>query len=384
MSWRVRRVSAMALMPSWMAGRFSMIHGQLGLAGEGLVAGDQPGECGGLLPVALGHAIILGNGLRGDLALEGADGAAEALEGLRAGDGGGIVAGFLTRQGRKELAAIIRLGGLNAFTRGAEEESDFCADEEIIRAELILFAVEVVAPAVEEVDSDLLERAGIVEGGGGHVRGLNAAAGAGNVSAGYLRWDGGGRLLRLIADGRRRGRLEAGLRAKRVEAGGLATDLEGDAGGGIGSGDEAAVGHLDGEIVADGLDGRETDGLKRDELAHALVLREDEDFDVIEQDAVDGEKIAEVSFDALANLEDALVDLLHARDLDDLVDGLLDGGAGVVGDLGGIDDIAIEREMSDELEGGFASIDVDVVIDLVSHLGHLGAGGDALAADEEF
>ena len=45
------------------------------------------------------------------------------------------------------------------------------------------------------------------------------------------------------------------------------------------------------------------------------------------------EEIGEMALDGFADFIDALVDVLHLGHLDDLIDGLLDGGAGVVGDL---------------------------------------------------
>ncbi len=84
------------------------------------------------------------------------------------------------------------------------------------------------------------------------------------------------------------------------------------------------------------------------------------------------------------DVEDMLVDLFHLGDLDHLVDGLFDGGARVVGDLPCVDGVAVERQVRDEVEGRRLRVDVDVIVDLVGHLGHLGAGRDALAADQQF
>ncbi len=78
-----------------------------------------------------------------------------------------------------------------------------------------------------------------------------------------------------------------------------------------------------------------------------------------------------------------LVDVFHLGDLDDLVDRLLDGRTGVVGHFLGVDEVAVEGQVGDEVERGFLGVDVDVVVHLVGHLGHLFAGGDAFAADEQ-
>ncbi len=85
----------------------------------------------------------------------------------------------------------------------------------------------------------------------------------------------------------------------------------------------------------------------------------------------------------VADLADVRVDILHLGDLDDLVDRLLDGRPGVVGHFLGVDQVAVERQVGDQVERRFLAVDVDVVVDLVGHLGHLGAGGDALVADQQ-
>ena len=67
----------------------------------------------------------------------------------------------------------------------------------------------------------------------------------------------------------------------------------------------------------------------------------------------------------------------------DLVDRLFDGRPGVIGDLAGVDDLAVERQMGDEIERGLSRVDMDVIIDLIGHFGHFGAGGDRPVADQE-
>ena len=88
-------------------------------------------------------------------------------------------------------------------------------------------------------------------------------------------------------------------------------------------------------------------------------------------------------FDAFAELADVLVDVLQLGDLHHLIDRLLDGGPGVIGDLAGVDDLAVERQMGDEIERGLFGVDVDVIVDLIGHFRHFGAGGDPLAADQQ-
>ena len=58
-------------------------------------------------------------------------------------------------------------------------------------------------------------------------------------------------------------------------------------------------------------------------------------------------------------------------------------GPGVVGHFLGVDDVAVEGQVGDQVERGLLGVDVDVIVHLVGHLGHLFAGGDALAAHQQ-
>ncbi len=140
---------------------------EFGLTGEGLVTGDHGLKRRGFLAVALAHAVVFGDGLVVDEGDEGADRFGKALEGLGAGDVGGFMLRFGTRGRREEFAAVIALGGFDRFAGATEEFADFGADELIVGAELVFAAVEVVAPAVEEVDGYFFESVEVVEAGHG-------------------------------------------------------------------------------------------------------------------------------------------------------------------------------------------------------------------------
>jgi hypothetical protein len=60
-----------------------------------------------------------------------------------------------------------------------------------------------------------------------------------------------------------------------------------------------------------------------------------------------------------------------------------DRRTGIVGHFLGVDDVAVEGQVGDEIERGLLGVDVNVVVNLVSHLGHLFAGGDSLAAHQQ-
>ena len=107
-------------------------------------------------------------------------------------------------------------------------------------------------------------------------------------------------------------------------------DVERLADGHVRRRDQAALGHLHRDVVAHGVDLGQAERAQRDQLAHPLVPRPHQHLDVVERDAVDRQEVLQVPADQLGDLVDPLVDLLKRRDLDDLVDGLLDDRAGVL------------------------------------------------------
>jgi len=85
----------------------------------------------------------------------------------------------------------------------------------------------------------------------------------------------------------------------------------------------------------------------------------------------------------LAHFLDVLIDVFHLGDLYDLIYGLFDRRPCVVGNLLGIDEVAVEGQVSDEVERGLLGVDMNVVVHLVGHLGHLFAGRNSLAAHQQ-
>ena len=107
----------------------------------------------------------------------------------------------------------------------------------------------------------------------------------------------------------------------------------------------------------------------------------DQDLDGVQRDAIAREKLLQVGMDQLGDLVDLLVDLLQRGELDDLVDGLLHHGPGVVVDVLHGDGVSVGRHMLHQQERMVRVGAVDVVVDVVLHLAILAAQADTLGGD---
>src|SRR5579863_2342158 len=136
---------------------------QRALPDEPLIAANQGLQRLRGLAIALRHAVILRDRLRLQPAADRADAARQALEILGRRRDRRIRKRLLARRRGNELAPVIRLRTLYARARHADKPRRFAAHELIVRAQLVLGPVEVVAPTVKEVDRRLPEHAFIVE-----------------------------------------------------------------------------------------------------------------------------------------------------------------------------------------------------------------------------
>jgi hypothetical protein len=155
---------------------------ELALADELFVLRDEGGEGGSFFAEALGDAIVFGDGEFGEAVGELADAGAEPLELLGGADGGGVREGMGARRCGEVVAAEVAFSLLHAGVGGGEQPCSFRADELIVRAKLVFLAIEVVAPAVEEVGGQLAERTGVVEVEAGHYFLPSAPLGGGGVA----------------------------------------------------------------------------------------------------------------------------------------------------------------------------------------------------------
>ena len=111
-----------------------------------------------LAPVTLGDAVILRHRKGADPAGDGANPGAEGFQHPRAGQRVRVRPGLLARQRRQVRRPVGAFRRGDRSARVAQDASDLVAHQQIVGPQLVFQAVEIVAPAVEQIDRDLFHR----------------------------------------------------------------------------------------------------------------------------------------------------------------------------------------------------------------------------------
>src|SRR5262249_54338291 len=111
--------------------------------------------------------------------------------------------------------------------------------------------------------------------------------------------------------------------------------------------DNSPVRHADREVIPDGFDGGKANGLERDQLQHSFIFRQNKDLQVVEQNAEASQELRQMPLHPFADFKNAFVDVLHFGDLNDLINGLLDGRSGIISLLLGVDNVSVEWQVGD-------------------------------------
>ncbi len=138
---------------------------RLGAADEREVALQEAMQRLGFAPIAVGHVIFFGNGMGADLAFERADVARHRLQPARRLRRRRVWPRLFAGRRGQMRAAIGALGALDLLARLAKQPADLGAHRQVVGAQMVLQPVEIIAPAVEQVDGDLLQRLEVVEDG---------------------------------------------------------------------------------------------------------------------------------------------------------------------------------------------------------------------------
>ena len=150
----------------WRIGAILAVHHgsqEVALAHELLIVMDQGLERGRLLAIALGHAIIFRNRLLLNQGFQSANPPGQPLQALGCCHRGSVRKWLLPGRAGEGTRAGIRSRPLHAGHGDAEQPRGFAAHELVVGAQLVFDAVEVVAPAIEQVGGDLPQGAGVIK-----------------------------------------------------------------------------------------------------------------------------------------------------------------------------------------------------------------------------